>query len=354
MRTRTTVILAALGAAVLALGLVFGTGPGEQTQLAAKGQLVFPGLVAKLADAAKIEITHKGSTLTLDRGGKGAAADWGIAARADYPAQSGKVHELLANLTELRLDEQRTSDPAEYARLGVADPAGKDADSTLLRVLDGKGGTIAALIVGHARTAPSGGADTLYVRRPGEAQSWLADGKLAPTAEMQDWLDRNIVNIDATKVVTDVVTRGDATLTFGRTGDKFGLTAPTDHPKLDDDKLDEVGGALADLTLQDVRRAPAPGKPLGRAVVTTKDGTVVTADVSKDGADIWATFAASGKDAAALDKKVSGWAYEIGSWKEQALVPTLADLKAAEPTPATPAPATPATPAPSAAAPPAK
>ena len=180
------------------------------------------------------------------------------------------------------------------------------------------------------------------MRRPGEAQSWLADGKLAPTAEVADWLDRDIVNIDATQVASDVVTRGDVTLTFTRSGDKLALTAPAEHPALDNGKLDAVGAALADLTLQDVRHAPSPGTPLGRAVVTTTDGLVATAEVSKDGGAIWASFSATGKDAAALDSRVKGWAYEIGSWKEHALVPTLADLMAAAPAPATPAPAMPA------------
>ncbi len=344
MRTRTSVILAALGAVVLALGIVYGTGQTGQTQQAAQGRRMFPDLVAKLADAQKVEIVHKGSTLALVRG-RDSAADWGVAARDGYRTQAGKVHELLTRLTELRLDEPRTADPAMYARLGVEDP-GKDAESTLLQVLDGKGGIIAAVIVGHPRPASRGGVDTLYVRRPGEAQSWLADGKLEITSEVQDWIDRDIVNIAPAKVASDVVTRGDVTLSFTRSGDKLALTAPADHPKLDDAKLDSVASALADLTLEDVRRAPAPGTPLGRAVMTTTDGLVLTADVSKDGLAIWTTFSVTGKDAAALDKKLKGWAYEIGSWKEQALVPTLADLKAAEP-----APATPATPAPAVSAP---
>lgn len=343
MRTRTSLILAAAGAAVLALGIVFGTQPGGQTQEAARGRLAFPDLVPRLADARTIEITHKGATLRLDRGAAG-AAEWGIATRDDYPAQPGKAHALLANLTELRLDEPRTSDAAFYARLGVADP-GKDADSTLLRVLDGKGGVIAALIVGHARAAQAGGVDTVYVRRPNEARSWLADGKLAPSTEVADWLDRDVVNIPAADVTGDVVTRDGATLTFGRTGETFALTAPADHPKLEDYKVQEVADALSGLSMEDVRRAPAPGKPLGRFVVTTKAGQVITADVSKDGAAIWATFAIGGKDAAALDRRLKGWAYEIGSWKEQALVPTLADLKAAEPAPVAPAPAASAAPA---------
>ncbi len=351
MRTGTTLILAAIGAIVLALGVIYGSGPRERMQQAAQGQLVFPGLAPKLAAAAQLEIQHKGTTLHLARNAEDAAALWGVVDRGGYRAQQDKVHELLTALTELRLDEKRTADAGEYARLGVADPADKGADSTLVRVLDGKGGVIAALIVGHARSAERGGADTLYVRRPGEAQSWLADGRIAATAGTQDWLDRSIVSIDAAKVADVVVTRGETTLRFARQGGKFTLTDPAGHPKLDDVKVDEVSRGLAELTLEDVKPAPAPGTPLGRAVFTTTDGMTLSADVSKSGPAVWATFAASGQDAADVAARVKGWAYEIGSWKEQALVPSLDDLKAAEPATSAPAMPAPATPAPAMPAP---
>jgi hypothetical protein len=197
-------------------------------------------------------------------------------------------------------------------------------------VLDGKGGVIAALIIGHSRSAQRGTADTLYVRRPDEAQAWLADGRLSVTADTQDWLDRDIVNIDAARIAGVTATRGETTLKFARQDNKFTLTEPADHPKLEDFKVEDVSRGLANVMLQDVKRGPLPGNPLGRAVYTTTDGMTVTVDLNKSGPELWAAFAATGKDAAALDAKVKGWAYEIGTWKEQALVPTLDDLKAAE------------------------
>lgn len=341
MRTRTTVILAGLGAVVLALGILYGGGPGERTDQSLQGAHVFPDLAARLGTAAKLDIQHGSVTLHLARDPRQSGALWTVAGRDHYRALQDKVRELLADLTGLRLDEPRTSDPAFYRRLGVAN-AGKGSDATLVRVLDGKGGVIAALIVGHARTAQSGNADTLYIRRPGEARSWLADGRLAATSDAQDWLDRSIVNIDAKQVAGVVVTRGGTTLKFARQGGTFTLTEPATHPKLDAFKLDEVSRALSDLTLEDVKHAPPPGQPLGRAVFTTTDGRTVTAEVNKDGPAIWATFAATGKGTDALEDKVKGWAYEIGSWKESSLVPTMDDLKAATPAP----PATPAAPAP--------
>jgi hypothetical protein len=141
---------------------------------------------------------------------------------------------------------------------------------------------------------------------------------------------------------------------------KFTLTAPADHPKLEDYKVDDVSRALEQLTFQAVKAdADMKGAEAGHSVFTTADGLAVTvtvlhpdpAEASKDQAakEVWAQFAAAGSDktkaeADKLNARLAGWTYQIGSWKEDSLVPTLASLKSEEP-------AKPAAAAPGAAAP---
>lgn len=343
MSPRTTAILGAAAVVVLALGLVFGTGNREQQADVPPGQLAFPGLAAKLQDAATVRIAHHGASVQLIRKGEA----WTVADAAGYSAMQQKVRTLTTALTELKLQEPRTANPDDYARLGVAD-AGKDTDSTEVKVLDAGGGAIAQLLIGHERTGSGGNGDTVYVRKPGEAQAWLADGHLSVDSEAAQWLDRTIFDIPDTKIARDVVTRGGQSLTFTRQGDKLTLTAPTDHPEVDPFKVADVGRALDGLSLEQVRPGPAPGSEIGRAALTTSDGVTITATVSKSGAELWATFAVSGDGAAkapadALRQRVSGWAYQIGAYKEAALVPSLDDLKVYHPpapTPAAPAPTT--------------
>jgi hypothetical protein len=359
MTARNTGILAAVAIVVLALGLVFGTGNREQQREVPAGQPAFPGLAGKLQDAATLEVLHHGGKLLVARKGD----LWGLPDKGGYPAQQAKVHELLAGLAELRLDEPRTADPDEYARLGVEDADGKDASSTLVRVLDAGGGQIAGLIVGHEHTGSNGAGDGVYVRRPGEARAWLAAGHLSADTDAQQWLDRDIASIPQAQVVGVTVTRGGQTLAFSRDGDKLALTAPADHPKLDQFKLDDIQRGLEGLTLTDVKPAPAPGTPAGEAVFTTSDGLAVKVTVSKldtkGTAELWAELSATGDDKAkaaaeALQAKLKGWAYQLDSWKEPALVPALDDLKAYQPPPAAAAaPAPPVAPAPPASAEPA-
>jgi hypothetical protein len=362
MKARTTLALVVLAVAALAAGWFLGIEPTAQTgsTTVAAGTPVFPDIAAKLNEAAQVEIAHQGQTIDIaDKDGH-----WGLAGKGGYPVQPDKLREFFTGLTQLRLMEPRTSDPAEYDRLGVADPSAT-TNSTLVRVLDKSGQPLAALIVGHRRVRTQGEVpESVYVRRPGEAQSWLAEGALPVDADPQLWIVRDIANIPAASIAGATITRvdakGESPLVFKRDGDKLVLSAPADHPKLDDYKLEDVGRAYDNLTLTDVKpAAQEPGDKVGTSVFTTTDGEAITATVYKvgtgDKAEIWAQFSAAapgGDNAAAkaaaeaLDKRTAGWSFQLGVWKEKALVPSLDDLKSDEP-------ATPAAAPPSAALPPA-
>jgi hypothetical protein len=337
MRGRTVGLLVGLGVLALAGGWYFGsaTTPVEQTSVA-QGQLMFPGLTGQLQDAARVVVTHQGKQTVMEKRPDRA---WGIAAMHDYPVQETKLRGLLTGLTELQLAEPRTSDPAEFARLGVDDPNGASSTADLLQVEDAAGKPILRVIVGHRRVRSKGnGPDEIYVRRAGENQSWLAEGSLQVDADPALWLDRDIVNIGESRIASVVV--GDNALVFGVVDGKFALTQPADHPKLESYKVDDVGRGLDTLTLESVKAdADVPGAEAGHAVFTTSDGLAVTVRVFHVDKDVWARFsaaAASDKakaEAERLNARLAGWTYQIGSWKEKALVPTMDDLKA-EPPPA--------------------
>ncbi|HTW69894.1 MAG TPA: DUF4340 domain-containing protein [Acetobacteraceae bacterium] len=347
MTTRTLMILVVLGVVAVAGGWYFGVATMPTGQVTANsGKLMFPDLAPRLQQASKVEVVHQGQKLVIEKRDEHGQVRWGLASRGGYPVQETKLRGMLTALTELRLVDQRTSDPKEFARLGVEDPDSPTSNSDLLRVLDASGKTIAALIVGHRRVRTGGNVpDEVYVRRPDDKQSWLAEGSLEVDSDPQLWLDRDIMNIDHGRIAKVVVTRGTATLTFARADDKLALTVPADHPKLDDFKLQDVSRALELLTFDDVHPATAPlPDPIGTSVFTTSDGLTVTASVYKAPQkanaapdmdhEVLAQFAVTGDgktkaEADRLRARLSGWTYELGSWKESSLVPSLADLTTA-------------------------
>ena len=135
--------------------------------------------------------------------------------------------------------------------------------------------------------------------------------------------------------------KGDATIELTRDGDKLKVTQPAEYPKLEDYKVEDVNRALENLTFQDVRPITEPyGDKAGEAVFSTSDGLNVTVTLYHLGKVSWDRFAVAAPDrgkpeADRLNAKLANWAFEIGTWKDAALVPSLDDLKA--PPPAKPA-----------------
>jgi len=332
---RNTLFLAIAGVIALVAGWHFGMPAQDGGQrTVAPGTLVFPGLAARLQEAERLTITTKGRTLTLVRND----GIWGIAERGGYRAQQDRLRELLTGLTELRVTEPRTSNPEQYDRLGVGDPNKPETTANLIRIMGPGDKLIAELIVGHRRVRTAGNVpESIYIRRVGEAQSWLAEGRVPVDADPQLWFEREIANIRRDEVASVVTTRAEGTLEFGREGEAMVLRSPSEHPKLDEFRVEDVFRGLDALTLMEVKpAAEQPGEPVGSAIYTLTDGMTVTVTVFRDDTDVWTRFAAAGEGAAqaradALNARLGGWTYQVGSWKERSFLPRIEELKSDEP-----------------------
>lgn len=316
------------GAAVASLGAAFllrpeGESPGQITP----GTLAFPGLAPRLAQASRIELRRGTQGTTLIRQGEA----WAIAEQQGYPARPERVREMLTGLTELRLMEERSADPALWPRLGVEDPASPGSTATLLRVLDAPGGVIAEVVLGRRRMRTQGNApESIYVRRPGEARAWLAEGRLGADADPQLWLNRDLATLAPARLRRVEITRtGQPPLVLARAGEvdaPLDIITPQDAPVADRIALDEVGRAFDMLSFVEVRTA-APGEALGEARFHYTDDVTITVSPHRDGEFFWVRLAASGgEEARALQARFQGWAFQLGLWKEKAMIPRLEDL----------------------------
>ncbi|MBY0336735.1 MAG: DUF4340 domain-containing protein [Acetobacteraceae bacterium] len=319
------------GAAVMAVGTALLFQPeSERREAIAPGALAFPGLAARLPDVQRVEIRRGDARLNLLRVGEG----WAVAEAHSYLARPERVRELLTGLTELRLTEERTSDPAMLSRLGVEDPQAPGSSSTLLRLLGADGSPIVELILGRRRVRTQGNVpETVYVRRPGEARAWLAEGRLAAEQDPQLWLDRDIANIAPARIRrVEVARAGEAPLVIGRHPDGqqlLRIEQPESAPAADPLNLDEVGRAFEMLTFIEVRpEAEIPGEALGEGRFELTDGLAIAVWASRDGNLLWIRLRAEGTtpEATALNARWRGWAYQVGVWKEKAMVPRLEDL----------------------------
>jgi len=272
-------------------------GGGEQATFLA------PGLRDHVNDVAKVVVTgaDNKTLATLTR----AADGWSLAEKGGYAVDTGKLRELLLKLADAKLLEQKTSNKDKYATLGVEDVTAKDAKSLQIE-LDGLAQPV-KLIVGNAGQRGGGS----YVRRVGDAQSWLASATLTVPKDAADWLKKDLADIAANRIEAVTITHAD-----GKTVRVY-KDAPGDasYKIADIPKGREAGSefsanglaaTLAGLRFDDVMPAKdaAPGAQPLKAHYAAFEGLIVDITAwEKDGKD-YAQFKAS-QDAAQADKGIA-------------------------------------------------
>ena len=103
------------------------------------------------------------------------------------------MRELVLGLDNMKIVERKTSDPANYAKLGVEAPDTPAAASTLVEVVAGH--KTWALIVGKNAEGRA-----IYVRKPKEAASALAEPAITVDPDQKRWVDRQLTDIPGAEV----------------------------------------------------------------------------------------------------------------------------------------------------------
>ncbi|MDF9391832.1 MULTISPECIES: DUF4340 domain-containing protein [Methylococcus] len=120
---------------------------------------------------------------------------WKVLEKDGYPADSGKLREMLITLANAELLERKTANVERYADLGVEDVQAKEARGVELRV-EGLSQS-ARLIVGKVDDDNS----ATFIRRPEEKQSWLAKGVLRIDRDPLRWLDKALTDIPSSRIM---------------------------------------------------------------------------------------------------------------------------------------------------------
>ena len=165
-------------------------------QTSRETQTLFPELAARVNDISELVVRDAENALTVRRG----ADSWGIVEADEYPALTDKVKQTALAVSDLQVIAEKTDNPELYERLGVEDPDSKGATSHLL-TLNGNGEQLAQLIVGKSRRSKSAAAAPgLYVRIPEQAPTLLVQGRLSVSADLAQWIKRDIINIEGDRV----------------------------------------------------------------------------------------------------------------------------------------------------------
>jgi hypothetical protein len=391
MKTTPVIVLsvvaaAAVGAAAL---VAYRQRGGEAPADAPANAPMFEGLTARLPQVTAISIKHADQDFTVAKTDKG----WGLADRGGYPVKAEEVRKTLVGLDQLRRAQAMTSKPELYSKLGVQEPEGKPVEGggaapTLVTLKDAQGQAIASAIVGQQKW--SGNQRGVYIRKAGEAQSWLAAGELdVPEAPVR-WLDAQILQIprDRIKGVTITQPGTSETLAISRATAQEQSFTVHDVPRGKELKsateANPIADALSSLSIEDVEAASkldlsGQGVKAGSyAEFRTFDGLVIACQLAEKDGKTWARFTANyegpapdakpdaakpdaskpdaakpeekpaeskpgekkpedvQKEIADLNAKLGAWAFAIPQYKSQVLQKTMADLLKSDQAPAPP------------------
>jgi len=336
MKPRAFAALSVVTVVALVVAIATYAAQNRWSHVKVSGAGLVPGLAAQASGIAKIELKQGEKALTLARDKEA----WSLADREGYPAKPEGVRALLVKLAGAELVESKTRNKDRYALLELEDPAAKDAKSRLLRLLDDKGGVIAEVVVGKKRLDAFGGNKSgTYVRKPGDAQTWLASADLDVSVAVRDWVQTGVLDVPAAKIAkVTVEIPGEEPLVIARdAGDatKYALVGMPEGKKLKEGAgIDAIVRAAGNIDLEDVRMPAAAAAPGDVSVVKIEadGGLAVTVRLRKEGADTWVALEAGGADGDAkktaedITTRTQGWEFKVPAHKAQSILKRRADL----------------------------
>ncbi|MBT8137085.1 MAG: DUF4340 domain-containing protein [Gammaproteobacteria bacterium] len=245
---------------------------------ASAGAQLVPGLADSLNDVTTVRLTGPGgqSIATLSRAGE----HWTLAEKHGYYADVAGLRELLLKLAQSELVEEKTSNAEYYDRLGVQDIESADAGGVLIEL---EGVEAPALIIGNQAGSRQG----VYARQAGEATSWLASGDITIADETDQWLDKQLIDINAARIAEVEIIHPDGDRlriyksTFGQPD--FEVAEIPSGRELERDNIaNPVGSVIQDLRFDDVSPAAEAGEAPAaaiQAIFRTFDGLVINTAV---------------------------------------------------------------------------
>jgi hypothetical protein len=282
---------------LLLFGVLFALNSTDRSDTQTGAQMLFPELKSRLDDLNAVTITDADGTITLQRepAGDSAAGRWVSSAHDGYPADTGKLRQLLLAIADAQKLEQKTADPELYERLGVADPREDGGNGVLVSAT----GDEAAVSVILGDTAQR---EFRYARLPDENQSWLIDQNPDLPGDSTGWLLPEIVDIAADRIQSVIIRHADGEEVRIRKENADAVNfevgnIPEGRELRYPSVANGIGGVPGNLTLQDVRSGDLTGEDATVAEFRTFDGLKLVVRIGTRAGET------SGEDGAAADEE---------------------------------------------------
>jgi hypothetical protein len=360
--------IALLVAAVLAISGALYLSTERNLPRDPRGGALLPALAGEMNTVSAVSVRRASATPTATIHLKDGR--WTVAERGEYPADVPKLRKLLLALSDAKIVEEKTSNPASFPLIGVEDPSAPGATGAEVSFTAGDGAH--AVIVGK----PVGGGN--FVRRKGENVSYSVEPGISFETEPRFWIESKLfdaapANIQSIEIKPaagaaytlrratpatpagksgavataapgsaasgGAPTAGGAAATGGTAAaaDLFTLEGvPPGRKPADSAMLAPSPTLLSGLTVDDV--APVGDIDFSKSAVATltlSNGDAITISGAANGDKHWIRLQA-GKDAP-LNAKTTGRAFEIASYQFDAIFRPVEQLLVPKPPPPAPA-----------------
>jgi hypothetical protein len=319
------------------------------------GAPLIPALPAEKIFA--ITVAKGDAPVVLRRKGDGFV----VTNRANYPASSQRVSDLIFKSMEVRAQRKVTEDPVNHPELGVA----PESPGAVAVSFYGKppadappeafGRRLAGYVIGETAQR-SVGHMAVYLKRAGEDAVYETESHLRVATNPVDYIEPDLLDIPADDILRMTIKRGDDELVIAR--DVQGEPVLQDVPEGREAKQYEVKRTLAvleDFELADVMPAPeADFEWDADFTALLRTGQKYTLRTAEEGGKYYGVLSAepSGKPvtidreaqdtdeeleakeeavqaeiaARAFTPRHAPWVYELRSWKAKRIRQTMDDL----------------------------
>jgi hypothetical protein len=334
MNARQLIVLAGLAiVSVVATAAVMKT---SATIVASdrRGEAVVAALRTRANELTGLTVRDGDATMAIER-----RDNRFVAAESGYPVKLDTVRDIVTSSAELGFEEARTSDPARYGDLGLADPGKESAGKEI--VFRAGNVEIADIIVGNRDATVGSARGGQYVRFKGQPQTWLARGTVQLPANRTAWfvpVDFDVKRIEIKKL--ELAGGGRDAVTAVVPSDKPGEFTLENLPKErspDTFKISRLATLIDAFSFQDVRRASAAAPPDARHFVAEADGLRLTLTNVGALSDGWvqvtaeATNDAKREQAKAITAKTEGFEFRLPSQQTEILSWTVDDVTDEQP-----------------------
>lgn len=269
-----------------------------------------PGLEARLNDVSEVRVqVAGGEAITLQREESG----WVVVEKQGYPADVGKLRELLLNIAQAQRIEPKTAVESSYPVLGVQDIDSEGASNVLLSVHGIE--PPLAVILGQNNSRGAG----TFVRLNDDRQSWLVDRNLAAEKTSSGWLQRDLLDIAANRITGIEVQPPEGgpvqiEANSGGEGDFRVANLPSGREAASAYVGDATAGFVSGLRIDDVRRtdgySPAEDAQRTTASFRTREGVLIAVEADTANGETWARFVVSLDEEAARERVLGEQARE--------------------------------------------